>query len=790
MKRSRLVLVSLIVTLLTAPLVATPLARADGTLNGVIGNEYGATRAIDGAGNDATNGDSESCPVADGNRGNLMELHAYNKPDNNEWYFAFVVDSSRDLNVTSGDFLGKSSTMQVNYILGIDVGCNGGPAGDMNATGQAGPWTRFFSWQGAKYNGANPGVDYFIPMFPTGADTLNAALYSMNGTTKLQLQANLPVTSRVVDYRRHVELRLDPALAGVPADLKTNSQLCLALVTTENTDDRDGNNGTNDGGRVLDDLGEAGSVTGCDLSYRLDGTGGNGPMPVKIATQPNCQASGRPMPGGSASQQCTSLPARTAVTALDSSRTCVAGQLGVTIDGNIESSYVLLTEAGYAGPYQGGDAAQSDFNGESAARSYWTGSAMATYTGNADVRDVHVQTDAHFLYINVSGPGLTAFGGSGQMAGQPADEANLFLALDLGNISSTTDRGDHGGGPESYTPPNAAAGADASNHPGGRLINFRGWAPDFIVEMVWAGDDGTTGNAQLWTWNNGTATWNLTAPYQFTTVETTGASPSGAVPFNTAYYAAPNQPPTDAALVFGRQPTSYEFAIPWAALDSKPPLDTEIRLGAYTSRNSDSWDINDQAPGIGQGANGLGSHERIGDLADENDNEADAAAAGNDKTPYVGRTHGQNSRAPGSDNTAGDSDTIEAYFVFTQDPTMYNCPSPLAVALAAFTAAATPSGVTLAWETVSEVDNAGFNIYRADAEAGPWARLNAALIPAAAPGTSAGHSYTWADATAQPNTAYVYRLEAVALDGSAEILEAAGVTYRPAQRRWLPLARW
>ncbi len=114
---------------------------------------------------------------------------------------------------------------------------------------------------------------------------------------------------------------------------------------------------------------------------------------------------------------------------------------------------------------------------------------------------------------------------------------------------------------------------------------------------------------------------------------------------------------------------------------------------------------------------------------------------------------------------------------------------PLAVALAALAAAATPSGVTLAWETVSEVDNAGFNIYRADAEAGPWARLNAALIPAAAPGTSAGHSYTWTDATAQPNTAYVYHLEAVALDGTTAIMDVAGVTYRPAQRRWLPLAR-
>ncbi len=116
-------------------------------------------------------------------------------------------------------------------------------------------------------------------------------------------------------------------------------------------------------------------------------------------------------------------------------------------------------------------------------------------------------------------------------------------------------------------------------------------------------------------------------------------------------------------------------------------------------------------------------------------------------------------------------------------------PGPLAVTLASFTAATAADGVTLAWETVSEADNAGFNLYRAGDETGPWVKLNAALIPAAAPGSSGGHAYTWTDATAAGNTAYVYRLEAVALDGTAEILDTLGVTFRPAQRRWLPLVR-
>lgn len=691
----------LVLTLVTlVALLGSPLpALADGTDDNIINNGYGATRSIDGAGNDDPNGDSEVCPIDDANRGNLMELHAYFAaidPPFEAWQFAFVVDSSQPLNDTSGSFFGKAGDQTVTYILGIDVGCDGGPAGDMNATGIGGPWTRFFSWQGVTFGGGNAGVDYFIGMYPTGADTMNAQLYSMSGSTKTLLVSSIGVDTRVVDYRRHIEFYIENE-PGVPADLKTNSPICLALVSTENTDDRDGNPATLDGGRVIDDLGDGGSVTGCDTRYRLDGTGGNGPMPVKIDTQQNCQDSGRPLPGGSATRQCTSLPARQTVNALDSGNLCLGSPVGVTVDGVVDTGYTLLTEARFAGPYQGGDTAASDFGGESSAYSYWDGSAMQTYPGfgNADVRYVHARTDGYFLYTNVSGPGLNAFGGLGQMAGQPPDNANLFIAIDIPSIVSGTDRGDHGGGPESYTPPDAPAGDDLPNHPDNRPINFRGWDPDYIVELIWAGDDGTAGNAQLWDWDG--SNWVVVG--SFKTVETTGSSPNGVVPFNTSWHAGIN-PPTASSLYFGRQPGSFEFAIPWVALGVTPgsphPIaDQDLRMGVYTARNDDGWDTNDQAPGIGQGANGLGSHERLGDHPDENDNEDDSSATGNDLTPYVGRTHGQSGRNPGSDNTSGDSDTIEEYFIFRIDPNLSEC-TPNAVAVSAVAAgAANPAALPL-----------------------------------------------------------------------------------------------
>ncbi len=61
---------------------------------------------------------------------------------------------------------------------------------------------------------------------------------------------------------------------------------------------------------------------------------------------------------------------------------------------------------------------------------------------------------------------------------------------------------------------------------------------------------------------------------------------------------------------------------------------------------------------------------------------------------------------------------------------------------------ATADGVTLAWETVSELDTAGFNAYRGATAEGPWTLANVALIPAAAPGSSVGHSYSWVDPAA------------------------------------------
>ncbi|MBM2835504.1 MAG: hypothetical protein HW406_2665, partial [Candidatus Brocadiaceae bacterium] len=83
--------------------------------------------------------------------------------------------------------------------------------------------------------------------------------------------------------------------------------------------------------------------------------------------------------------------------------------------------------------------------------------------------------------------------------------------------------------------------------------------------------------------------------------------------------------------------------------------------------------------------------------------------------------------------------------------------SPTAVSLVNFKAKVNGDGsVTLAWETASEVDNAGFNIYRSKRTDGTYKKVNGKLIPAQG-GGSLGASYSYED-TPGKGTFY-YKLE-------------------------------
>lgn len=77
-----------------------------------------------------------------------------------------------------------------------------------------------------------------------------------------------------------------------------------------------------------------------------------------------------------------------------------------------------------------------------------------------------------------------------------------------------------------------------------------------------------------------------------------------------------------------------------------------------------------------------------------------------------------------------------------------------------------PDSVTLAWTTASEVNTAGFNLYRSESANGPYTRINPQLIPTAANALTGG-KYEYQDASAVPGQQYYYQLEDVELNGTS-----------------------
>jgi hypothetical protein len=88
-----------------------------------------------------------------------------------------------------------------------------------------------------------------------------------------------------------------------------------------------------------------------------------------------------------------------------------------------------------------------------------------------------------------------------------------------------------------------------------------------------------------------------------------------------------------------------------------------------------------------------------------------------------------------------------------------------AVDLVSFTATRQDGAVLVAWETATEVDNVGFNLYRGVSADGLYTKLNGALIPSQSPGSIFGAAYTWLDTDVQPGVTYYYKIEDVAVGG-------------------------
>jgi hypothetical protein len=102
----------------------------------------------------------------------------------------------------------------------------------------------------------------------------------------------------------------------------------------------------------------------------------------------------------------------------------------------------------------------------------------------------------------------------------------------------------------------------------------------------------------------------------------------------------------------------------------------------------------------------------------------------------------------------------------------------LAVTLADLRAEAQTDHVLISWETVSEANNQGFNLYRSTSPDSPGEQINPALIPAQAPGSTLGAVYSWQDADVTPGATYYYTLEDLDFSGATTLHGPVSVDFQ------------
>jgi hypothetical protein len=94
-------------------------------------------------------------------------------------------------------------------------------------------------------------------------------------------------------------------------------------------------------------------------------------------------------------------------------------------------------------------------------------------------------------------------------------------------------------------------------------------------------------------------------------------------------------------------------------------------------------------------------------------------------------------------------------------------------------------GVTIAWQTASEVDTMGFNLLRAqDSSEGPFRPINAELIPAKGDPLT-GAEYRVEDEKVEPGRLYFYQIEEVEWSGAQERYPEVVQARAGVPRSWL-----
>jgi hypothetical protein len=79
--------------------------------------------------------------------------------------------------------------------------------------------------------------------------------------------------------------------------------------------------------------------------------------------------------------------------------------------------------------------------------------------------------------------------------------------------------------------------------------------------------------------------------------------------------------------------------------------------------------------------------------------------------------------------------------------------------------AVSPTRIVVQWETASEINTAGFNLYRSERAEGPYTKVNVQIIPASTDPVLGG-KYVYEDTNVVPGRTYYYQLEDVEFSGT------------------------
>ncbi|CAN2041445.1 hypothetical protein GMMP15_470001 [Candidatus Magnetomoraceae bacterium gMMP-15] len=131
-----------------------------------------------------------------------------------------------------------------------------------------------------------------------------------------------------------------------------------------------------------------------------------------------------------------------------------------------------------------------------------------------------------------------------------------------------------------------------------------------------------------------------------------------------------------------------------------------------------------------------------------------------------------------ADVFVGDRDGTIHYFLNTGDVTV--------VKLTDFTAKHINGNIFIEWQTATEIETAGFNIFRADSENGQYSKITETFIPNTG-GAIIGASYSFTDTTAKNGSTYFYKLEEIENNSTTHFYDMNPVKVRNSEPETNPL---